>query len=224
MIMNINSKYSNEEILKSITNENLKRWAEFLDSRGAILLQVKETEGLYTSKQIKILSTKHNIITIDFDGGLYYKSKFVKIYIDDFTDRIQNQVYIYLNEENIELIINEKFDGINLGKYFEKIDITYDNYVKVSNIMIEKYSDNYNLLDIETKGYKLIVTLYKIQSNINYKEREYLYLIFDKDYNFTESTEKPKYDGSIKFTNINSGTGILNNNYITTKYTEREEK
>ena len=79
MIMNINSKYSNEEILKSITNENLKRWAEFLDSKGAILLQVKETKGLYTSKQIKILSTKHNIITIDFDGGLYYKSKFVKI-------------------------------------------------------------------------------------------------------------------------------------------------
>ena len=116
----------------------------------------------------------------------------------------------------------KKFDGINLGKYFEKIDITYDNYVKVSNIMIEKYSDNYNLLDIETKGYKLIVTLYKIQSNINYKEREYLYLIFDKDYNFTESTEKPKYDGPIICTNINSA--ILNNNYITTEYTEREEK
>lgn len=181
--MNINSKYNNEEILKNINDKQLKKWAEFLDSKGILLLEVKD-KGILSDKIIKFLSTKSNIVTLSFLSN----SKFVKFSMKEFIE-----VYIYLNEKNMEDAINEKYDGIVIGGYFKYIDISYDNYIRVFNILLN-YTNNYSLDSVAFINNNLVVTLYKFQSNIlNIKNREYLYLIFDENYeNHTETTEKPK--------------------------------
>lgn len=219
MIMNINNKYSNEEILKDIKDEHTKKWAEFLDSKGIIILEIKIEQGFFSPNEtlIKFLSTKNNIVSLSVIPTS--KNRFAKVNIKEYIE-----LYIYLDENSIENIINEKYDGIIIGKYFKDIDISYDNYVKVSNILINNYSDMYNLLEIEVINNKLVVSIYKVESNMKPSEnRKYLYLVFNEEYNdYIETTEKPKHSNTLKCINTDKLTDY--NNPIVKLYTEREEK
>lgn len=179
--------YSNKDIIDNISDNNveLKKWAKYLDSKGAIIIKTgKEFLG---GSYLDFVSTKHNIVSLNFQPN----KSFCNVEIND-----EFKVCIYLNEESIDDVIDERYDGINLGTYFRKehIDISYENYCKI-NEKIKEFVSQYphNVSSIGENGNNIYVKLTELKSNIFLENIKYTYLIFDSTFdNYEQVDELPE--------------------------------
>lgn len=184
--------YSNKDIIEQIKDEKYKKLAEFFDSKGVIIIEYNDTKGLFGDGYLSILSTKREILKIKFD---WQSKNFINIE----NDKHLVNIYIYNNEENLELLIDSKLNNnYIIGKYCKKINFkSYEDYCKLYKILVDKYS-TYDLIDINARTLnnenKVVVKLRLVKNNISSNKDKYLYLIFDaNNFDTYETTDiEPK--------------------------------
>lgn len=169
--------YSNKDIIEQIKDEKYKKLAEFFDSKGVIIIEYNDTKGPFGDGYLSILSTKKEILKIKFD---WQSKNFINI--ENNTHLVN--IYIYNNEENLELLIDSKCNNnYIIGKYCKKINFkSYEDYCNLYKILVDKYS-TYDLIDINARTLnnenKVVVKLRLVKNNISSNKDKYLYLIFD---------------------------------------------
>lgn len=175
--------YSNKEIFeKDIKNDQIKKILEFLDSKGAIILEVEKDK-------IKFLATDKNIYTILVENN----SSFLCIGFDT----TYNPLYIYNDEKSLELLINGRYDSITIGRLCNTSNIkfkSYEDYCKLNKILsFDKYL-LYNIQNMRNYNTYIIIKLYKIKNMLHQNDNdEYKYLVFSND-NFDDYEE---YDNEL---------------------------
>lgn len=175
--------YSNKEIFeKDIKNDQIKKILEFLDSKGAIILEVEKDK-------IKFLATDKNIYTILVENN----SSFLCIGFDT----TYNPLYIYNDEKSLELLINGRYDSITIGRLCNTSNIkfkSYEDYCKLNKILSSDKYLLYNIQNMRNYNTYIIIKLYKIKNMLHQNDNdEYKYLVFSNN-NFDNYEE---YDNEL---------------------------
>lgn len=175
--------YSNKEIFeKDIKNDQIKKILEFLDSKGAIILEVEKDK-------IKFLATDKNIYTILVENN----SSFLCIGFDN----TYHPLYIYNDEKSLELLINGRYDSITIGRLCNTSNIkfkSYEDYCKLNKILSSDKYLIYNIQNMRNYNTYIIIKLYKIKNMLHQNDNdEYKYLVFSND-NFDDYEE---YDNEL---------------------------
>lgn len=201
--------YSNKDIIEQIKDEKYKKLAEFFDSKGVIIIEYNDTKGLFNDGYLSILSTKREILKIKFD---WQSKNFINIE----NDKHLVNIYIYNNEENLELLIDSKLNNnYIIGKYCKKINFkSYEDYCKLYKILVDKYS-TYDLIDINARTLnnenKVVVKLHLVKNNISSNKDKYLYLIFDaNNFDTYETTDVEPKSAKLKVVPAMSNFNIRN--------------